>query len=104
MGRVAKQNFAVETIAPTANVVFSLTAATYAPNGEKAADSAELTWEGGADLFYRMDGSAPTVSQGHVWDVGINLKPIRLVSANQIQNFRGITSGAGTALQVSYAR
>lgn len=104
MGRVAKLAFAVETIALTANVVFSLTAATYAPDGSKAADAAEITQEGATDLVYRMDGTNPTTTQGHLWDVGTNIKPIRLVSLSQIQNFRGITSGAGVVVQVSYYR
>lgn len=85
--------FEAVTVSTTA---VALTAATFGQSNE-----AFITVENGAVRF-RMDGTAPTASQGHELDVGDSLT---LDSRDQIERIRFIRrNGVDATLRVSYGR
>jgi hypothetical protein len=90
--------FAYESVTVSSSAV-GLTAATYRQAGY--AVQAFLTLEG-AEIRWRIDGSNPTTTEGHLLEPGQNLT---LDSPDAVKNFRAIRTGAtnGT-LKVTYFR
>lgn len=92
--------FAYESITIT-NTVKALTAATYAPDGERSADIAIITTEDD-EIRYRIDGQAdPSSTVGHKRAADSD---IILLGKNAIINFRAIRVTANARIHVTYGR
>ena len=92
--------FASETIVVGA-VAVGLTAAVYAPAGERGARRATLTCEGG-DVRWWAGGATPTSGTGHL---AVSGDVIVLEGPNTLINFRAVKTDVGDGtLQVSYER
>lgn len=79
------------------STVYFVQSATNAPN--KIADFATISVEGD-QIRYRLDGTAPDSTTGHLLGIG---DVLTLSSANDIRNFRAIRVTADATIQVSYA-
>ena len=99
--KIQYEPFANETLVIGPSVV-TLTAATYAPGGQRQARYAEITVEE-ADLRYWKEGSAPTATAGHRRKVDTDILPLH--SIHQITNFKAIREGGtDSKIRVTYFR
>jgi len=81
-----------------ADSVKSLTSSVYAPTGN-IATRALITAEGG-DFRYKVDGNDPTISEGHLVEVGDVLE---FDDYAFIENFRAIRTGTTSGkISVTY--
>lgn len=84
--------FAYEAVT-VANTSIGFTTATIAPSGERPASNALVTAET-AQMRYRLDGTAPTSSEGHLLEVGDVLEINGISTVSQARFIRtGATSG-----------
>ncbi len=92
--------FAYETIT-VADTAVGLTSATYKPSEKFFAVKAILTLET-AQIRFRIDGTAPTSTEGHLLEVG---EILTLESYDEISKFKAIrTGGTSGTLRVTYLR
>lgn len=95
----ARTFFDFETLTISSSAV-SLTEATYDPTPGPGAAYTLMSVE--ADqIRFRLDGTAPTATVGHLVNVG---DTIELHGNDNIRNFRAIRVTADATLTVSYAR
>ena len=94
MSRIVVENFdTYESIAVTGTAV-GLTASEITGH-----DLAHMSLEAG-QIRYRLDGVAPTSSEGHILEIGDNLD---LEGANVLANFKAIRTGSDSGvLKCSY--
>ena len=90
--------FAYEAIT-VADAVVGLTAATYTQTGY--AVQAFITLES-AQIRWRIDGTDPTSSEGHLLEIGQNLT---LNDSQAVKNFRAIRTGSSSGvMKVTYLK
>jgi hypothetical protein len=95
---MAGDAFAYEAIT-VADTAVGFTVATYAPTGRPSAKMVLITVET-QPLRYRLDGVAPTTSEGHAL-VATDMRYV--VGANNIRNFRMVRStGSSATVRVTY--
>ena len=100
MGRLIPFGHESVTIDNTAGGV-GLTAATYAPSTKDMAKEAFLTLET-AQIRWTIDGTAPTITVGHLLEIG---QTLTLKDQIEIVKFKGIrTGGASGTLKITYLR
>lgn len=80
------------------SITVSSTAVGLTQQKENAYDNALITCEANP-IRYRLDGIAPTASEGHILAVGAS---ITLVNKDQLIPFQAIATGSNGVLKVSY--
>ena len=82
------------------------TALTANPSSIPGAKAAYCTLEGTVQVRYRMDGTAPTSTVGHLSATPSATAPAVLVilGASNVRRFQAISVGANVTLHVTYLR
>ena len=92
--------FGHEKLAITTAAGTGLSATVFAPAGTNAVQAAVITVET-ADIRYRYDGTAPTVTTGHLVASG---GAIMIVGYENVNNFQAISRTDNAEINVSYER